>query len=171
MSTRVIHLGCTIDIAIMKANLPIGKRNRAIQRIQGSLFTKFLATPRPIGRTPQFSESLLSSHSHWPLVSLLHLQPSTSRDSLLHFRPSLGPHYYCSPQRLMTDFSYLGSCSIPIQTIDARQTFRIAMDVSGIKGIGGVFGKLGFATRVPRSHRKKHINWKKMYTIYYALLL
>jgi len=25
MSTRVIHLGCTIDTAIMKASLPIGK--------------------------------------------------------------------------------------------------------------------------------------------------
>lgn len=45
----------------------------------------------------------------------------------------------------------------------------IYTDASGLKGIGGWFGELAFATALPRRHHKKHINWKEAYAVLYAL--
>jgi Reverse transcriptase (RNA-dependent DNA polymerase) len=171
MGTRVTHLGLTIDTAAMEASLPLNKRNRAITLVQDSLQRPWLSRGRldellgflghccqvmPIGRPflrhifNLLQSATLSSFSGRPYTRVT---TAARRDLQWWFI-----------------FLNLWSCSVPIQTIDARQTFYVATDASGTKGIGGVFGKLVFAARVPRGHRRKHINWKEMYAIYYALL-
>jgi len=51
-----------------------------------------------------------------------------------------------------------------------REKVYVAMDASGTKGIGGIEFQTNevFSTRIPRRHRRKHINWKEMYSILYA---
>ena len=52
-----------------------------------------------------------------------------------------------------------------------RKEFIIETDVSGIKGIGGYWPTTGkmFSTRMPRRHRKKHINYKEMHAVLHAI--
>jgi Reverse transcriptase (RNA-dependent DNA polymerase) len=172
MGTRVTHLGLTIDTAIMEASLPLEKRNRAIQLVQESLQKPWL----PRGRL----DELLGFLGHCCQVIPIGRPFLRNIFNLLQVATlsSISGHPYArSTMAARRDLQWwllflnLWSCSIPIQTIDARRTFRVATDASGTKGIGGVFGKLVFAARLPRGHRKKHINWKEMYAIYYALLL
>jgi hypothetical protein len=172
MGTRVTHLGLTIDTAIMEASLPSNKRNRAMKLVQLTLgkswvsrrhldellgFLSHCCQVVPIGRPflrqvfNLLQSATLSSFSGRPYAHIT----NAARQDLYWW----------------LIFLNLWSCSIPIQTIDARQTYYIATDASGTKGIGGVFGDLVFSSRIPRGHRKKHINWKEMYAIYYALLL
>ena len=172
MGTRVMHLGFNIDTTIMEASLPPNKRKRAIAIVHSLLLKSWISRTRleetlgflshccqvvPIGRAflrnlfSLFQKATLAiCSSHPPYAYLTHAARQDLQWWLI--------------------FLNLWSCSIPIQTIDARPTFHIATDASGKKGIGGVFGKEVFASRVPRGHRKKHINWKELYAVYYALL-
>lgn len=53
----------------------------------------------------------------------------------------------------------------------SRPIHHISTDASGKKGIGGVFGRLLFASRVPSRHKEKHINWKEMFAVLHAFIL
>ena len=53
----------------------------------------------------------------------------------------------------------------------ARPKFEVFTDASGTKGIGGVFERNLFSSRVPQRHRSKHINWKEMFAVLQALIL
>ena len=50
-------------------------------------------------------------------------------------------------------------------------THKVWTDASGKKGIGGFYNSLLFATKVPKRHNTKHINWKEMYAVQHAFLL
>jgi hypothetical protein len=56
---------------------------------------------------------------------------------------------------------------------EARTTFTIATDASGVKGIGGIFpaDKEAFSARIPQWRRKEDIQWKEAYAILAALAL
>jgi hypothetical protein len=50
-----------------------------------------------------------------------------------------------------------------------RHIIHVYTDASGTKGIGGWWQNKAFSSRMPRRHRKKHINWKEAYAILFAL--
>jgi hypothetical protein len=52
----------------------------------------------------------------------------------------------------------------------SRPIYHIATDASGKKGIGGVFGDLLFASRLPARYKGKHINWKEMFAVLQAFV-
>jgi Reverse transcriptase (RNA-dependent DNA polymerase) len=56
---------------------------------------------------------------------------------------------------------------------EARTTFTIATDASGVKGIGGIFptDKEAFSARIPQWRRKEDIQWKEAYAVLAALAL
>src|SRR5579859_7716480 len=173
MGTRVTHLSFTIDSHIMEASLPPNKRKRAITVVHNLLLKSWTSRAR--------LEETLGFLSHCcqvvpigrPFLRNLFSLLQISTRSACSGRPPYArlTHAAHQDQQWWYVFLNLWSCSIPIQSIDARRTFMIATDASGKKGIGGVFGELVVASRVLRGHRRKHINWKELYAIYYALLL
>ena len=53
----------------------------------------------------------------------------------------------------------------------SRPTITIYTDASGTKGIGGIWEDKAFSVHLNRRHRTKHINWKEMYAIFFAMSL
>ena len=52
----------------------------------------------------------------------------------------------------------------------ARPTLHVYTDASGTKGIGGIFQSSWFATRVPRRHRNRDIQFKELFAVQHAVL-
>ena len=51
-----------------------------------------------------------------------------------------------------------------------RPTLHVYTDASGTKGIGGIFHSSWFATRVPRRHRTRDIQFKELFAVQHAVL-
>ena len=159
MGTRVTHLGLTIDTAVMEASLPPTKRNRTIALLQDSLQRSWLSRGRLdelLGFLGHCCQVMPIGHPF--LRHIFNLLQGATLSSFSGHPYTRVTTAACRDLQWWLIFLNLWSCSIPIQTIDARQTFYVATDASGTKGIGGVFSKLVFAARVPWGHRREHIN-------------
>ena len=172
MGTVVSHLGFEIDTSSMTATLSENKRNRAI-----NLLTSLISRKSAPAAT---LEQLLGFLNHCCEVIpvgrpfLRHLFTTLSHANKSN-RQSNPYRYAKITKHARRDilwwliFLRHWSCISIIQM--KRPLFEIWTDASGTKGIGGIFEQHLFSAHVPRRHRTKHINWKEMYAILYALLL
>lgn len=173
MGTRVSHLGFEIDSISMTATLPENKRNRAIELLTSLMarksapassleqvlgFLNHCCEVVPIGRP-------FLRHIFAILANANHINPA-----------SLNPYRYAKITKharrdMLWWVIFLHHWSRISIIQMSRPTHQVWTDASGTKGIGSIYGDQLFATRVPRRHRKKHINWKEMFAILHALLL
>lgn len=161
--TVVDYLGIIIDSETMEARLPPNKKDRVLAEVNRLLkqkspitradlqsvlgFLTFCTRVFPLGRP-------FLRH----LFNMLNTQRTSQRLTLaarrdLHWWKTLLP-------------IWPGVTAIAPE----RQEFTIATDASGTKGIGGIWfaTREVFSTRMPRRHRKKHINFKEMFAVLYA---
>ena len=172
MGTHVNHLGFEIDTVSMTATLSENKRNRAVKLLSALINRKAVAAAT--------LEHLLGFLSHCCEVVPM------GRTFLRHIFNSLAtanaanrnsnPYRYTRISRharrdMLWWLLFLRNWSLISIIQIKRPLHEIWTDASGTKGIGGYYLTHLFSAHVPRRHRKKHINWKEMYTVLYAFLL
>ena len=158
--------GIEIDTEKMEARLPHDKHNRALTSVKKLLargtvshrslerllgFLNFCAKVIPLGRP--FLRNLFNLLCRLPArhpYTPYRLGKAAKRD--LHWWATLLPNW--SGIRLINP---------------RRRIITLYTDASGKKGIGGWWDTHIFSSRIPRSRRSKHINWKEAYAILFAL--
>ena len=163
--TVVDFTGIEIDSDRMEIRLPKDKHTRALMAVKDTLakgstnflalrsllgFLSFCARVIPLGRP--FLRNLFN------FLYILRAKPGSNRRLLpdaardLRWWATLLKHWNGKRVIRPRNTSYFGYT-----------------DASGTKGIGGWWGPNAFATRIPRRHRAKHINWKEAFAILVAL--
>jgi len=160
----VTYLGLELDTNKMEARLPEHKKHRALREVKLMLSNKS-------GITRKQLQSLLGFLTFCTRVFPL------GRPFLRHLFNMLNSINHGKRRLTMSAkrdlkwwLTFLPLWS-GISAIDPpRKKITIATDASGRKGIGGICynTKEMFSTRIARSHRRKHINWKEMYAVLYA---
>ena len=165
--TLVDFLGLEIDTMDMQARLPPDKHQHALQLVTDTLekhsipfyelerllgFLSFCCAVLPLGR-PFLRQvfNLLNRKTH----HLAHVRVSSAaKRDLRWWKLFLHQWHGISVIR-----------SLP------RPVITIYTDASGTKGLGGIWGTQAFSVHVNRRHRGKHINWKEMFAIFFAVSL
>jgi hypothetical protein len=158
--------GIELDSDCMVARLPKDKHDRATAGVERLLksgtvahhilekllgFLSFCAKVVPLGRP--FLRNLFNL-----LQRLSHLHPSAIRSLSSAAR-----------RDLLWWMTLLPQWSGVILITSTRQRSIVHTDASGVKGIGGWWDRdHAYSTRLPRSHRGKHIDWKEAYAILFA---
>ena len=165
--TVVDFLGLEIDTMAMEARLPPDKHRRALEMVTMMVekrsipsyqlekllgFLSFCCAVLPLGR-PFLRQvfNLLNRKSHH--LAHVRITRAAKRD-LLWWRIFLTNWHGVAVIRPM-----------------ARPVVIIYTDASGTKGIGGIWGRRAFSIHINQRHRKKHINWKEMYAVFFAVTL
>ena len=158
--------GIELDSDKMEARLPRDKHDRALSSVNNLLakgavsfrslerllgFLNFCARVIPLGR-PFLRNlfNLLRRLSPRDRYTLNRLPKAARRD--LTWWATLLPNW--SGIRIINP---------------ARSIITLHTDASGKKGIGGWWGDHAFSSRIPRTHRGRHINWKEAYAVLFAL--
>jgi len=165
--TLVDFLGLEIDTMAMEARLPPDKHQRALSIVVDILqrksisfhtlekllgFLSFCCAVIPLGR-PFLRQifNLLNRKTH----HLAHIRISKAAKRDLHWWTVLLHQW--------NGVAVIHSLPRPVITI--------YMDASGTKGIGGIWEDKAFSVHLNRRHRTKHINWKEMFAIFFAVSL
>ena len=164
--TVVTHLGFQFDSDLMEVRLPPNKHARAIKAVSDLLSLK--------SAVPQASlEETLGFLSHCCQVIPLGRPFLRQLFSLLkrksHYRRIRLNSEVKQDLRWWKLFLSSWSTISLIQL--SRPVFYVSTDASGLKGIGGVYDRRIFSSRVPTRHKAKHINWKEMFAVLHALIL
>ena len=165
--TLVDFLGLEIDTMAMEARLPPDKHRRALQIVNETLekdsipfytlekllgFLSFCCAVLPLGR-PFLRQifNLLNRKTH----HLAHVRiSSAARRDLCWWKILLNQWH-----------------GISVIRSPSRPVLKVYTDASGKKGIGGIWNDQAFSVHINRRHRTKHINWKEMFAIYFAITL
>jgi hypothetical protein len=162
--TTVDYLGLTIDSIKMEARLPINKLQRILREVKEILSPKKMITRHEL-------QSLLGFLTFCTKVFPL------GRPFLRHIfnmlrRPHKRQRLTAAARRDLQWWRTLLPLWSGITAISPRRfEVTIETDASGSKGIGGYWPatKRMFSTRLPRRHRKKHINFKEMFAVLFAI--
>jgi len=165
--TLVDFLGLEIDTMAMEARLPPDKHQHALSIVVDILqrksisfhtlekllgFLSFCCAVIPLGR-PFLRQifNLLNRKTH----HLAHIRISKAAKRDLHWWTVLLHQW--------NGVAIIHSLPRPVITIYT--------DASGTKGIGGIWEDKAFSVHLNRRHRTKHINWKEMFAIFFAVSL
>ena len=165
--TLVDFLGLEIDTMAMEARLPMDKHHRAFEMVSQLIeeqsvsfyklekllgFLSFCCAVVPLGR-PFLRQvfNLLNRKSH----HLAHVRITKAAKRDLEWWKIFLINWH----------------GIAVIRPLARPVITIYTDASGTKGIGGIWGEKAFSIHINQRHRKKHINWKEMYAIFFAITL
>jgi Reverse transcriptase (RNA-dependent DNA polymerase) len=165
--TLVDFLGLEIDTMAMEARLPPDKHQRALSIVTDVLqmrsisfhtlekllgFLSFCCAVIPLGR-PFLRQifNLLNRKTY----NFAHIRISKAAKRDLHWWTVLLHQW--------NGVAVIHSLPRPVITIYT--------DASGTKGIGGIWGNKAFSVHLNRRHRTKHINWKEMFAIFFAVSL
>ena len=164
--TVVDFTGIEIDSDRMEIRLPWNKHIRALKAVEDTLskgHTNFKALRSLLGFLSFCARVIPLGH---PFLR-----------NVFNFLYILGCATPGSNRRILPDAArdlrwwktflkhWNGKCVI----LRRKTQYFIYTDASGKKGIGGWWRAEAFATRVPRPHRPKHINWKEAFAILFAL--
>ena len=164
-STEIEYLGITLDSIAMEARLPPDKLSfllelleewrsisrctlRQLQELTGYL--QFTSQVIPMARA--FLRALYSFSGTFSSAFSVRRLPSAVKRDLQWWR---------SVARTWNGIHILRS---------ERPTLHIYTDASGTKGIGGTFQSNWFASRVPRRHRRRDIQFKELFAVQRAIL-
>ena len=162
----VDFLGIELDSHSMQARLPSDKHTRALEAVRLLLhkgrtshrtlekllgFLSFCTRVLPLGRP--FLRDLFTflsrlSHLHPNAISRLNSAASRELQWWATFLPSWS--------------------GIHLIRAAPRDSVHLHTDASGVKGIGGWWSSHAFSARIPRVHRKRHIDWKEAYAVLFA---
>jgi len=165
--TLVDFLGLEIDTIAMEARLPPDKHKRALSIVADTLqrksisfhaleqllgFLSFCCVVIPLGR-PFLQQifNLLNRKTH--RLASIRISKAAKRDL----------YWWTLLLHQWNGVAVIHSISRPVITIYT--------DASGTKGIGGIWEDKAFSVHLNRRHRTKHINWKEMYAIFFAMSL
>lgn len=164
-STEIEYLVITLDSIAMEARLPPDKLSfllelleewrsisrctlRQLQELTGYL--QFTSQVIPMARA--FLRALYSFSGTFSSAFSVRRLPSAVKRDLQWWR---------SVARTWNGIHILRS---------ERPTLHIYTDASGTKGIGGTFQSNWFASRVPRRHRRRDIQFKELFAVQRAIL-
>jgi hypothetical protein len=161
--TCVYYLGLILDTDKMEARVPEEKINQAIADINKILEYTFV----PMKKLQELLGLLEFCVAVFPIGRpfLRHIWNMLCGPETKTKKLSKAARYNLSWWK---KFLPIWSGTSVIQS--TREKVYVATDASGTKGIGGIEFQTSevFSTRIPRRHRRKHINWKEMYSILYA---
>jgi hypothetical protein len=159
----VSHLGFELDSTEMQVRLPANKRQRAVQIVQSLLKMKsahYTTLEQALGFLSHCCQVVpLGRPFLRNIFSLL-------RGKRRHIRLSRA-----AIKDLQWWQIFLSSWSTITVIQPSHLNHDAATDVSGLKGIGGVYKGQLFSERIPSRHREKHINFKEMFAILHAFVL
>jgi len=149
----------------MEVRLPLNKKLRALTATQALLEAKTVTTTtldKTLGSLSHCSQVVPPGRLF--LRNLFSLLRRTDNVARIH-----------TPKAVKQDFRwwtiFLPSWPAIPMIQCSRANYDLAMDASGLRGIGGIFKEQIFSQRVATRHGTKHINFKDMFTILYTFLL
>jgi hypothetical protein len=163
--TRIDFIGLILDTAKMQAQLPLDKKQRAINNINDVL-KRGTVTQKQLQKLLSLLEFCAKvfplGHPFLRRIWNMCKKGRTGRQRLT----TAAKHNLAWWKTFLPIWSGVSMIQL------TRERVYIATDASGKKGIEGAWFNGNtiemFSTRVKRRHRSKHINWKEVFAIIYA---